>query len=269
MDDPRTSLPLGGIGVDDDILPPYAEELIEGSPEIPLDAPRTQRSFPIEEVWDEGDRYLGLRVTVDAEYLRAYRRPGQYVTLSPEQLEPRFLVIASPPGSASNGEWEFLVDRETDLGASIDPLERGAILEISPPEGPGYPADEVGGMDVMCFVTGSGIASIRPAIEYWAEREDLAPRTVTVYYGESASGDFAYQQETDEWAREGVRIFKCMQEQGAENSGFQYVQHAFRDDDPDLDESVVFLSGAPVMKRTVVGLLVDRGVPVDRIVTNL
>lgn len=251
------------------MLPTYAEELIEATPGRPIDAPRTRRTFPVEEVWEEGERYLGLRVPVGEEYQKAYRRPGQYVTLSPEQLDPRFLVIANAPESASDGGWEFLVDRETELGRSIDPLERGASLEISPPEGPGYPVDEVDGMDVLCFVTGSGIASIRPVLEYWGTRDELAPETVALYYGESDHRDFAYREKLSEWADDGVRTFLCDAGTGEETSEFQYVQHAFREDDPDLERSVVFIAGAPVMKRPVVELLVERGIPIDRIVTNV
>jgi len=255
--------------VDDDMLPASAEELIDGTPDQPVDAPRTRRPFPIEEVWSEGARYLGLRVPVDEDYRRAYRRPGQYVTLSPEQIDPRFLVIASAPNPDGDGKWEFLVDLETTLGASVDPLEAGAELQISPPEGPGYPIDDVAGLDVFCFVTGSGIASIRPALQYWLRGDEHAPRSVTVYYGESDPGDFAYQREAEEWSRRGIRLFHCDEGRGRESSEFEYVQHAFRSDDPDLGESMAFLAGAPIMKREVVDLLVDRGVPLERIVTNV
>ena len=253
--------------MEDDVLPPYAEELIEGEPNVPLDAPRERRTCIIEDVWDEGSRYIGLRVKVDGEFREAYTTPGQYVTLSPTHVDPRFLVIANAPGEPSEHGWEFLVDRHTDLGESIDPLSSGETLEISAPEGPGYPVDDLADARVICFVTGSGIASIRPVLQYWWENPEIAPADISLYYGESNPGDHAYRSESADWARKGVDIFHC-NGSGAEE-GYRYVQHAFEDDAPDLDEAVAFIAGAPVMKRAVVDLLVAEGLPIGRVVTNI
>ena len=250
-------------------LPPYAEELIEGRPERPLEAPRVRQSCVIEEVWEESRAYIGLRVAIDEPFAHSYERPGQYVTLSPNHVEPRFLVIASGPGEASADGWEFLVDRHTSLGQSIDPLETGALLEISPPEGPGYPVDEVAGRTVLSFATGSGIASIRPAIQYWQAHPDLAPAEIAIYYGESRSDDFAYTEEMADWEGRGIRLYRCDSSIGPDQPGYRYVQHAFEADAPDLDGAAVFISGASVMKRMVIEHLLERGFPLESIVTNI
>jgi len=257
--------------VEDDVLPPSAQQIVQGEPDVPLDAPRERSACAIEEVWEEGNRYIGLRVAVDESYREAYEVPGQYVTLSPEQFEPRFLVIADAPDPNADGSWEFLVDRETDLGASIDPLTSGATLAISPPEGPGWPVEDLAGHSVVCFVTGSGIASVRPLLQYWKHHVDLAPTETTIYYGESRSGNFAYADETAEWNRRGIRTFHCTGDDGEDDSGegFRYVQDAFEADAPTLEDAFVFLAGAPVMKRAVLDRLVDRNFPLDRISTNL
>jgi NAD(P)H-flavin reductase len=123
-------------------------------------------------------------------------------------------------------------------------------------------------MDVLCFVTGSGIASVRPVLEYWRTRETLAPDSVALYYGESDRRDFAYRENLAQWRDEGVRTFLCDGE-GEGSSEFQHVQDAFREDDPDLERAVAFVAGAPVMKRPVIRLLIERGIPIDRIVINV
>ena len=255
--------------MEDDALPPSARQIVEGEPDIPLDAPRERHSCIIEEVWDEGRRYIGLRVAVDQTERDAYTHPGQYVTLSPEHIKPRFLVIANAPDQPPEAGWEFLVDGKTDLGQSIDPLTSGSTLAISAPEGPGWPLDEVTGRPVLCFATGSGIASIRPLLQYWAHRTDLAPSQVTVYYGESEAGDFAYLDENAEWNRQGIRTFHCNGSAGDDTEEFRYVQHAFEADDPDLEDAYVFLAGAPIMKRAIVERLIARDFPLDHIATNV
>lgn len=254
----------------DNTLPADAHELIEGKPEMPPEADRARETCVIEEFWQEGARYFGLRCAVGDEYRAKYETPGQYVTLSPETIEPRFLVIANAPRPSSEHGWEFLVDGQTELGKSLAPMTSGSTLEISPPEGTGYPVDEVEDRPVVCFATGSGVASIRPAIQYWGDHADLAPSQVTLYYGESNPADFAYADETGEWNRLGVRTFHCDGSLAPDPAqGFRYVQHAFEADDPDLQNAVVFLAGAPVMKRAVLELLHERGFPLDRVYTNV
>lgn len=252
-----------------DDLPERAESLVEGDPDIPLDAPRPRRSFPIRELWRDGRRYVGLRLETDDDYEEAYRRPGQYVTLAPEQIDPRFLVVSNSPEQVRDEGFEFLVDRDTELGRSIDPLEPGTTIEVSPPEGTGFPVDSVSGRDVLCFVTGSGIASIRPALQYWRDRPNSAPASVAVYYGETHPEDEAYTEEVDEWHRWGVDLFQCHESVGEGDEGFQYVQHAFDSHAPSLDDVAVFVSGAPVMKRIVVERLYRDGVPLDQFATNV
>jgi NAD(P)H-flavin reductase len=254
----------------DDTLPPAADELIEGEPAMPPEANRTRETCVIEEFWQEGARYFGLRCAVGDDYRARYESPGQYVTLNPETIDPRFLVIANPPRPSSEQGWEFLVDSETELGKSLAPMTSGSTLAISPPEGSGYPVDDVQDRPVICFATGSGVASIRPALQYWGDHADLAPSRVTLYYGESSPADFAYTDETGECNRLGVRTFHCdgsLEDDSAE--GFRYVQHAFEADAPNLQDAVVFLAGAPVMKRAVVESLYDRGFPLDRVYTNI
>lgn len=266
----------GGDRLDDEMMPARALELIEAAPATPLETPRNRRDFSVEEVWEESARYLAFRVRVDRRFRREYTVPGQYVTLSPEHFEPRFLVIANAPvpgqsdqTASDRTEWEFLVDRHTELGRSMDPVESGTNLELSLPEGPGYPIEEAAGRDLLCFVTGSGIASIRPTIQFWNRHPEASPKSIHIYYGESHSDDFAYVDESDTWAEAGVEMFRCASEEHRAADEFEYVQDAFEARAPNLDDAVVFIAGAKVMKRAVLGRLIDRSFPLDRIVTNV
>lgn len=254
----------------DNTLPLDADELIDGEPAMPPGANRARETCAIEEFWQEGERYFGLRCAVGDDCRAQYATPGQYVTLSPGNIDPRFLVIANAPRISSDRGWEFLIDSETELGESLAQMTSGSTLEISPPEGSGYPVDDVRGRPVICFATGSGVASIRPAIQYWGDHAELAPSQVTLYYGESRPADFAYAGETGGWNSLGVRTFHCDGSLDPDpDEGFRYVQHAFEADDPDLQDAVVFLAGAPIMKRAVIELLHERGFPLDRVYTNV
>lgn len=247
------------------------EDIVEGTPHVPLEASRTRYACPVRKMWEESHRYIGLRVEIDDALRECPPQPGQYVTMGPPGVEPRFVVVANHPDFEARDDWEFLIDRQTELGAAFDSVEVGTRLQLSAPEGTGYPVDEVRGRRVLCFTTGSGIASMRPALQYWRRHPERAPDQLVLYYGESHPGDFAYREEAREWSRrDGMRIYEACESQPESTRGeFRYVQHAFDHDEPPLEETIVLLSGAPVMKRIVVERLLERGVPLESIATNI
>lgn len=258
--------------MDDAQLTERVELIVEAEPRVPIDATREAHRCTIEAMWAEGPGYGGLRVSASPEIVSGYTTPGQYVTLGTDEVAPRFLVIANGPDrAADDGVLEFLVDRETTLGRALEPLEAGDALSMSVPEGPGFPVEDARDRHALCFVTGAGIASIRPAVQHWLDRPDAAPTELTIYYGESSPDDFAYEEELYQWTQRTVRVFRCWETLDDEerDDGFRYVQQAFEVDDPDLHDAVVFIAGAPPMKRIVADLLLRRGVPFDKIATNV
>jgi NAD(P)H-flavin reductase len=254
--------------LDETDLAQRIDTLVEAAPPIPLETDRAVYPATIDAMWDEGAAYLGIRVRVPEPLRPSFTSPGQYVTVQLDDLEPRFLVIANGPTRSDEG-WEFLVDQTTELGQAVAALKPGDSISISGAEGPGYPMGQAAGADVLCFVTGSGVASIRPAMHLWEDRPEEAPGSVTIYYGESASPDFAFQREFDAWRDAGATVYRCAADLADAGDGHRYVQHAFEAHDPDLRDVVVFLSGAPVMKRAVADRLLRRGVPLQSIATNM
>lgn len=250
--------------MDEDAFERRVESVAAEEPPTPLDAPRARAETPIRRLKAVGPRYLELQIEVGAELRERYRRPGQYVTLARGGLEPRFLVIASGPGARPPARWDFLIDRRTEMGRALADAGPDEMLSISPPEGSGYPVDDVDRRHVLCFATGSGIASIRPAVEYWQAHPTDAPDRLTVYYGESEPDEYAYRESIENWD---ARTFWCSRTGNA--TEFTYVQHAFDHDAPPLEDAVAFVSGSRAMKRAVVARLLREGLSLDEIVTNL
>ncbi len=245
----------------------YAHDLANAMPERPPEGARTRKRFVVGRVWREGARYIGLEVEVDEpEFLAAFDCPGQYVTFQCGASEPRFLVIASAPGDE---KWHFLIDRESEIGEVAERIEVGQRVVLSPPEGRGYPAADAVGRSVLFFTTGAGIASVRPVLEYWRTRPDEAPARLAVYYGENDVDDFAYVGEFADWRAQGARIYQAIENLPEPEEGFRYVQHAFEEDAPNLDNALIFVSGAPVMMELMIGKLLRMGVPKDHIYINV
>lgn len=255
--------------MNDEEIRRYAVAAANELPSLDPEAERLRRAFRVSEAWREGAQYVGVRVDVDdAEYLSRFERPGQYVTFGYGPLDPRFLVIANAP-SADDARWEFLIDIESDLGDATADISRGDRVILSPPEGSGYPIGTVAGRHILMFTTGSGIASMRPVIQYWSEARETAPRSMSLYYGEVSSDDFAYVGEYPDWRDAGVRLFRAIEDTPHPEEGYRYVQHAFEDHDPDLEEAFVFVSGAPLMMEIIIAKLVGLGVAPERIFTNI
>lgn len=254
------------------------EQLVAAEPSVPPDEPREMRACEVVDRWEESPRYLGVRARVPEELADAHQRPGQYVTLDPGTREPRFLVIASAPQRSTSSDgalestvgddrahWEFLVDRSTELGHSLESTPSGHQLDVSAPEGSGYPTEPLEGRPLYCFTTGSGIASIHPVAECY--RRELMPRPsrMAIYHGEFSADDHPYRDRSDEWGEVGIRVVRCDES----TAPARYVQQAFQADAPPLDGAVVFLSGAPVMKRAVLEMLESKDVPLDNVYTNI
>lgn len=259
-----------GYALNDDTIENYAHQVASTLPESPPEAERPRRRFNVERVWKEGERYVGVRVCVDdGEFLTSFTRPGQYVTFQHGPIDPRFLVIASAPGAEDDDHWDFLIDRDSELGEVAAGLEKGSRVLLSPAEGSGYPADDLSDQSVLFFTTGAGIASVRPVLEYWADRPDLAPQSLALYYGENEPHDFAYVSEFADWRARGVRIYQAVENLPEPEEGYRYVQHAFEDDAPELADTQIFVSGAPVMMELIIARLMRMGVPGEHIHINV
>jgi NAD(P)H-flavin reductase len=248
----------------------YAHELANTLPDEPPEAHRPRARFVVERVWAEGSRYKAISVCVDdPAFVQSHTRAGQYTTFRYGSLDPRFLVIASSPDCGDADSWEFLIDLDSDLGEAVADIKKGHHVLLSQAEGRGYPADQLDGRAALIFTTGAGIASVRPVLQYWRSHPDAAPSRLAVYYGESDRDQFAYVGEFAEWRARGAHIFQAIENLPEPEEGYRYVQHAFEAHKPELEDALIFVSGAPVMMELVIAKLLGLGVAREHIFINV
>lgn len=248
-------------------------------------ARRRRELFTVARTWDEGVRYVGLSVRVDrGSFLRSHDQPGQYTTFQFGDLQPRFLVIASAPNIDAKGigYWDFLIDRDTHIGRHITESRQllpGRRVILSPAEGGGFPVEKLDGYPALLFCTGSGIAALRPVLQYWRQNPDQAPSSIALYYGEHDMMDFAYNAELPQWREMGVRVHRAVENIGGDSPldgpgdgiarRFRYVQHAFEADAPALADATALVSGSPLMMEIVIEKLLRMGLDLEHIYTNI
>lgn len=248
----------------------HVERVAAAMPECGLHCERKHYPAEIVQVTPVGRRYVQLTIRVSDTFSAKYRRPGQYVTLSTDALQPRFFVIASAPHDVLNThKLDFLLDADSEAGQVLGQLSVGSRLLVTEPEGAGYPADDVVGKHVLLFTTGSGIATMRGVLNYWTAHTTNRPLSIALYYGESTRADFAYREEIEQWRREGVRVYLTEDQRAEGDVAHRYVQDAFDEDRPALRDTVVFLSGAGVMMRIVSEKLLRLGLEPEHLYTNI
>ncbi len=250
-------------GARTDKVAAQVERLVTAQPAAAPEAERVRRPFPVVARREEGERHLALQVEVDRQFDQAFERPGQYVTLAGEGSPPRFYAIAS---RIEAGRWEFLVDRKGEIGSALVDLEVGDELSVSLPEGRGFEIAQPLGATALLFCTGSGLATVRPLVEAWLDGPKR-PAEIALYYGERRVADFAYNSLLASWQSEvGVQVHLAAEETA---QAHRYVQQAFADAHPPLDDVYVYLSGAAVMVKLVAEEVLNRKIPVGRIKLNI
>jgi NAD(P)H-flavin reductase len=195
-----------------------------------------------------------------------HERPGQYVHLRlPGHAEGLF-AIASAPGAS--GTWDLLVKAGPALPNALIHLPLGSQVEVSRPEGRGFPIEQVRGRDLLLFATGSGISPIRSVIESIRRERDAYGR-VTLYFGARTPGAFAYVRDFESWERAHIRVVPTVSQPGA--SGWQgltgYVQ-AHLAEEPLAPGTIAFVCGQREMVQGVVQALKARGLASSAIHQN-
>lgn len=194
-----------------------------------------------------------------------HQRPGQYVHLRLPGTAEGLFALASPPGAE---RWDLLVKAHSPLTEALVHLGLGQRVEVSRPEGPGFPLEQARDQDVLLFATGSGISPIRSVIES-IRQEREAYRKVTLYFGVRTPGAFAYARDFKAWEQAGIHVVPTVSQPGA--SGWQgltgYVQ-AHLKEEPLAPGTQAFVCGQKEMVQGVISALRARGLPASAISQN-
>lgn len=193
-----------------------------------------------------------------------HRAPGQYVRLALPEVGEGVFAIASAPART---RWEFLLKTGSALPDALAALPAGAVVQVSAPEGRGFPLETAHGSDLLLFATGSGISAIRSVIE--SVRADRARfGEVTLYFGARTPEAFAYRDELEHWEAAGIRVVRTVSQPGA--SGWQgltgYVQAHLGE--VRTEGAHAFLCGQADMVEGVTQALATRGMPRERMHLN-
>jgi NAD(P)H-flavin reductase len=212
-----------------------------------------------------GMSYLRLERAPRALHV-AHVHPGQYLRLRLPPYGEGMFAIANAPSLGAPG-FDLLVKEGSELPDALRALPVGATVEITGPEGPGFPVERAVGKRLLLFATGSGISAIRSVVDAaLAERTRFGP--VVLYFGVRTPDAFAYEHELDGWRAAGIAVKTTVSQPG--RSGWQgltgYVQAHVGEEN--VENAVAFVCGQSEMVQGVTEALVRRGLPRELIFLN-
>ncbi len=196
----------------------------------------------------------------------AHRHPGQYVHLRLPGHEEGLFALASPPSSSPR--WDLLVKEGSPLTDALIHLPLGGRVDVSPPEGRGFPLEQARGKDLLLFATGSGISPIRAVIES-IRQEREAYGQVTLYFGVRTPTSFAYARDFEAWEQTSIRVVRTVSQPDAGSwQGLTGYVQAHLAEEPLKPGTLAFLCGQQEMVQGVMEALQARGLPQSAIFQN-
>lgn len=209
---------------------------------------------------------LFWRVQVSPKLFDSYKNPGQFVQLRMNDKDPLFLAMCSSPFKEAN-VFEFLVKTTPNI-PWLPTVKSGTNVQLTNIMGNGFALEqftESNTCNVIMCVAGSGIAPIKACIESGKVKSDIR-----LYYGEWTANDLCFTAAYTEWS-ENVNVIPCLSRES--NGGYRHghVQDVLeRQDDTVLSLScTAILCGMPEMEESVRRLLLRKGIPEKRILTNV
>lgn len=160
------------------------------------------RSVRVARVTTAAEELVTIALEPDDELASTHETAGQYVQVrAARDIKPGFFALANAPGQP----WELLVKRGGPLPDQLAALTSGALLEVTPAQGSGFPLAAHRGEDVVILAMGSGVSAARALLEHvLAHRADYG--AVTLIAGGRTPAHLPYRDREASWTRAGARV---------------------------------------------------------------
>lgn len=205
------------------------------------------------------------RITLDVstEVARGFQAPGQYHRVRVANGKDSVFAIASPPGQA---RFEYLVRANQGVAGALTRLAVGAEVEVSHPDGPGFPLEQAKGRTLLVIGTGTGYAPLRSVLHHVRERRAEFGR-VHGLYGAHEPAQLAWHEEFSALSEAGIHVTPTVSHPahgwgGAVGRVQQLVAKL------PTEGAIAFLCGQMEMIAEVTQLLATHGVPNERVFLN-
>ena len=189
--------------------------------------------------------------------------PGQFVQASVPG-------IGEAPISICSDSEEYIKLNIREIGnvtKALSRLRKNDIILIRGPYGKGYPMKNLKGNNLIIVGGGCGIAPLKGVIDYVENnREDY--KEIHLFLGYRSPNDIIFRRELEEWQnkyRLEVTVDKKQQGQFCYDALEGHITDVLKKSINDNLNKAVFVCGPPLMMKTVIELLKQKGFHDDQI----
>jgi len=215
---------------------------------------------------DESIFLITLDLSGAPALVDAYTTPGQYLLArvpSGEKLSPAYMCISSAPRSGL--QFDLLVKPVPGTTSEqLSKLRVGEVVELGPVMGRGFAIQHINppaaAETLLLFAVGVGISPIRSLIEFGIAASER--NNVRLYYAAKDLQSMPYQDRFKKWENTGVKVVTRTQQ----------ILEPFLEQN--LGEIAVnplsmgaVIVAPPSSKELITGVLLDIGVPHDKILS--
>lgn len=223
---------------------------------------RSWHSANIQARWVVDEGLVRVRLSVATEVAAGFARPGQFHRVRQPGGADSMFAIASPPGANA---FDYLVRQGTGVSEALASLPVGAALEVTVPEGRGFPLEVAEGHDLLLVCTGTALAPIRSVLGLVTAKRSAFGR-VTLLQGQRSPRQLPWLDELLALPQVDVRTVVAESAPGW-TGPIGLVQALIGE--VATPATVAFLVGQREMTDDVTALLAKAGVPRERVFLNV
>lgn len=216
-----------------------------------------------------------VSLEVSRAMAKAFHTAGQYHRVrmwasAPQRLRQdgggpdAFFAMASAPGES---RFDYLVKATGEVASAWVALPRGAHVEVSTPEGPGFPVEQARGSPLLLVGNGTGFGPL------WSVIRAIRPRrsefkSVRALYGVDVEAQLAWTEEFAALKKEGIELHAVLDRPhpGWKGHAGRVQVHV----EPLAEKGqFAFLCGHPAMVSDVTKILGRKGIPPERVFLNV
>jgi anaerobic sulfite reductase subunit B len=216
-------------------------------------------------------RLLAIQKETEVEWtfrLEADAAPnfGQFYMVS----LPRIGEVPFSISGVGEGWIDMTIRNVGKVTSKIHDLAIGDTLFIRGPYGNGFPLEEFKGQHLVIAAGGSGVAPVRPLVEYYYKNQDQVEK-LDLLFGFRDPESVLFREDIDRWSETFETILTVDKACGiwdGECVGLitEYAKHVKLSEYPKME---ILIVGPPIMMKFTAAEFLKRNVPEERIIVSM
>ena len=193
-------------------------------------------------------------------------KPGQFCLIT---IPGKGEFTLSLPPSPTEGKTFFTLRKVGVCSTAFQEYKPGDKFGLRGPFGNGFPMESYYGKNIVIVAGGIGLIPLRSTIVYILGNRDKF-KDLQIYYGAKNPETLMYADDLKKWEKGGAQFHLTVDSASPGYTGdIGVVGSLFKKYKPNVENTVAFVCGPPIMFRFVIKDLLDLGFKESAIVSTL